>query len=193
MTLRAVVVGLAVLLTLAGCARTPPAQYYVLAAPAGETALAPRTGALVGLGPISLPGYLDRPQIVTRSSANRLEVAPSRRWAEPFAESFKRALYEQLAALRPELRFLNYPWKASPPVAARIVLDVQRFDRGSDGAVTLLARWSVASDGESAPAQRASRISVPVAGKADDFDALVAAHGQALALLAKDLAGALAP
>lgn len=192
MKLRAVV-SLGVLLALAGCTRTPPAQYYVLAAPAGETALAPRNGALVGLGPISLPGYLDRPQIVTRSGENRLDLAASRRWAEPFEESFKRALYEQLAALRPELRFLHYPWKASPPVAARIVLDVQRFDRGSDGAVTLLARWSVASGTEAAPAQRASRISVPVAGKADDFDALVAAHGQAIALLAKDIAGALAP
>ena len=46
MKLRAVVT-LGVLLALAGCTRTPPAQYYVLAAPAGETALAPRTGALV--------------------------------------------------------------------------------------------------------------------------------------------------
>ena len=192
MKLRAVV-SLGVLLALAGCTRTPPAQYYVLAAPAGESALAPRTGALIGLGPIGLPGYLDRPQIVTRSSENRLELAASRRWAEPFEESFKRALYEQLAALRPELRFLHYPWKASPPVTARIVLDVQRFDRGSDGAVTLLARWSVASGTEAAPAQRASRISVPVAGKADDYDALVAAHGQAIALLAKDIAGAVAP
>jgi uncharacterized lipoprotein YmbA len=71
---------------------------------------------------------------------------------------------------------------------------VQRFDRGSDGAVVLLARWSVASDKDGAAlAQRASRIAVPVSVKADDYDALVAAHAQAVAQLAREIAAALAP
>jgi uncharacterized lipoprotein YmbA len=75
-----------------------------------------------------------------------------------------------------------------------VTLDVQRFDRGSDGAVVLLARWSVASDKDgAAPAQRASRVAVPVSAKADDYDALVAAHAQAVAQLAKEIAAALAP
>jgi uncharacterized lipoprotein YmbA len=179
---------------LAACARTPAARYYVLAGPDSAVSAAERTGPLIGLGPVSLPSYLDRPQIVTRAGDNRLELAPRQRWAEPFAESFRRALFEQVAAARPDVRLLNYPWKSSLPLAARVTLDVQRFDRGSDGAVVLLARWSVASDKDgAAPAQRASRIAVPVSAKADDYDALVAAHAQAVAQLAKEIAAALAP
>ncbi|MDH4383624.1 MAG: PqiC family protein [Gammaproteobacteria bacterium] len=178
---------------LSACARTPAARYYVLAGPDAAVA-GERTGPLIGLGPVNLPSYLDRPQIVTRAGDNRLELAPRERWAEPFAESFRRALFEQVAAARPDVRLLNFPWKSSLPLAARVTLDVQRFDRGSDGAVVLLARWSVASDKDSAaPAQRASRIAVPVSAKADDYDALVAAHAQAVAQLAKEIAAALAP
>jgi uncharacterized lipoprotein YmbA len=79
-------------------------------------------------------------------------------------------------------------------VGKRVSLDVQRFDRGTDGAVVLEARWSVASGPDSADAvQHLSHISVPQAGKAEDYDTLVAAHGAAIAKLAAEIAAALAP
>ena len=102
---------------LSACARTPAARYYVLAGPDAAVA-GERTGPLIGLGPVNLPSYLDRPQIVTRAGDSRLELATTQRWAEPFAESFRRALFDQLAAARPDVRLLNYPWKSTAPLAA---------------------------------------------------------------------------
>ena len=65
-------------MTLAGCAGTEPSNYYLLSAlPAPETPIraTPSDQLAVGVGPVTLPMYLDRPQLVTRASPNRLDLA----------------------------------------------------------------------------------------------------------------------
>ena len=58
--------------------RSDPARFYVLTEAPRSTGAAPPAEpgreATVGVGPVSLPGYLDRIQIVTRRGA-QLEVA----------------------------------------------------------------------------------------------------------------------
>ena len=83
----------ALLALAAGCARTPPAQYYLLQAPAATT-VGTASGPRIGLGPVRLPEYLDRPQIVSWASATRLELSNSHRWAEPLQQSVARALLD---------------------------------------------------------------------------------------------------
>lgn len=181
------------LLALTACSHSPPQRYYVLPGAGSEVPAGERHGALVGLGPVTLPAYLDRPQIVTRATDNRLDLASSHRWAEPFADSFRRALSLQLAKALPDARLLEFPWKQGLPVGKRLALDVQRFDRGADGAVVLDARWSVADGPNGANLiQRVSHLSVPQTGKADDYDTLVAAYGAAIAKLAGEIAAELA-
>ena len=61
-------------LTLAGCSTSPPSRFYLLTP--GEAALeGPALKDLVlGVGPVRLAAYLERPQIVARKSVNRLKV-----------------------------------------------------------------------------------------------------------------------
>ncbi|TNF57324.1 MAG: hypothetical protein EP309_00660, partial [Gammaproteobacteria bacterium] len=74
---------LAVLVWLAGCASTPPASFHALS-PLPEAR--DRQGSLtegdlsLGIGPVTVPDFLDRPQLVTRPGANRLEVDEFQRW-----------------------------------------------------------------------------------------------------------------
>ena len=73
------------ILALTGCAGSESVRYYVLSAtPAGPVGAAVRD-IPVGVGPVELPEYLDRPQIVTRTSQNELNVADFDRWAESLA------------------------------------------------------------------------------------------------------------
>lgn len=178
----------ALMLLATGCARTPLARYYVLDAPAGTVAAGERTGPLVGLGPITLPGYLDRPQIVTRSSDHQLKLLSQERWAEPFGEAFERLLRARLAEALPDARVVGMPWKASSTPARRVALQVDRLDRGADGNVVLVARWTVAEGEQPVGAQRVSTVTVP--GGADTAS-LVAAHVEAVGRLATEIAAAL--
>lgn len=182
---------LVLMLMLGACARTPPAQYYLLSAPVMATA-GKADGPRLGLGPIRLPEYLDRPQIVSWASATRLSLSNSHRWAEPLQQSFARALLAQLAQALPEVQIAPWPWRGTQAPARQIALDVQRFERGADGVLHLDVRWTVqTTDGAHAPLAFDSAIALPVAGAADDYDAIVAAASAAVGALASDIAARL--
>jgi len=92
-----------VLLVLGGCLCTPPSRFYLLptltdvSSPAamGERALT------IGVGPVTLPPYLDRPQIVTRASRAQLHLAELDQWAASLQDTVARVLAENLSLLMP--------------------------------------------------------------------------------------------
>jgi uncharacterized lipoprotein YmbA len=68
-----------------GCASTKPARFYTLSPLDGT---GERSGTVpaeqriaVAVGPIAIPDYLDRPQILTRSGPRELELSEFERWA----------------------------------------------------------------------------------------------------------------
>ena len=178
-------------LLLAGCGTTAPAKFYMLsAAPTSGAAGAVRGDKVIGVGPVTLAEYLDRPQIVTRTSANRLELADGHRWAEPLTENVVRVLTENLSAVLRTDRVAAYPWKRSQAVDFQVRVQVVQFDAGPDGAVNLVARWSVQGrDGKELAPWRRSSFSIPAAP--GNYESLVAAHSEALARLSRDMAAEL--
>src|SRR5215475_5950329 len=91
------------LLGLSGCTSSPPTRFYVVPSLAGaETAppAAPRDLTL-GVGPVTLPPYLDRLQIVTRASRARLVLGEFDQWAASLQDSVPRVLAEDLSLLIP--------------------------------------------------------------------------------------------
>ena len=142
-------------LTLAGCGGgTEPSSYYLLSAmPTPEAPIrADMTDQLaVGVGPISLPAYLDRPQLVTRASPNRLNLAEFDRWAEPLRDMFSRTLAEDVSALVGTDLVYVLPRRDAPALDYQVPVEVFRFDRDAEGQVKLLARWSIFHDEPSEP------------------------------------------
>jgi uncharacterized lipoprotein YmbA len=178
---------------LGGCARTPPARYYLLDYPGTTPGTLPAAAPRVGLGPLRLPTYLDRPQIVTRVGASRLELSNQHRWAEPLQQSFTRALHAQLSQRRPTVEFVDYPWPAARAPTQQIRLEVLRFERAADGRFVLSARWdSATSDTAPEILAHTSEITIAVTGGDDDYEALVAAASKAIGALADEIAAQLA-
>ncbi|MBS1212422.1 MAG: putative lipoprotein [Proteobacteria bacterium] len=189
--LRLAIVGFCLLLT-AGCS-SPPTRFYVLSAlpdsaPAA-TAVAGRDVA-VGVGPLQLPDYLDRPQIVTRSGQNALDLAEFDNWAEPLEDNATQVLAENLAVLLPSRRIATYPWKRSTPIDIQVVAKVTRFEHAEEGETVLSTRWRLLSaDGAKELLSRESRYRERPAG--DSYGATVAAMSRALAQFSRDVAGAI--
>lgn len=183
------VVVLAAVAALAGCLgpRPDPSTFFLL------TPVAQGGGAEVdvplGLGPVTLSGYLDRSEVATRVSDNQIEYAATERWAEPLPESFDRALRANLSRLLAPPVIVDYPWFEGQ-VTYGIGVDVSRFD--ADAArtvVTLVASWRItgASATELLESGEA-RITEPVSGA--EADATVAAMSRALSRLSEQLAAA---
>jgi uncharacterized protein len=97
----------------------------------------------IGVGPIDFPDYLRRPEVVTRTAANRIDVSQENRWAGPLDKNFTRVLSGDLATLLNTQRVESYPWNRITPVDYQVTVDVERFDTDTDKHAKLNARWSI--------------------------------------------------
>jgi len=183
------------ILLLTGCARTAPVSYYQLSAQeAARNVLAgAEAGKMVlGIGPVRLPEYLDRPQIVTRLTANRLQLADSQRWAEPLGENILRVLGENISALLGTERILLYPWPTSRATDYQLLVEVLHFENESDGAARLVALWSVkGKDGAMVLEERRSSHLIPAPSR--DQEGQVGALNAALGSFCREISQALMP
>jgi hypothetical protein len=184
----------ALLIWMSGCAgSSTPARFYVLT-PRPEAAVAPAAAeaacsAALGVGPVRLPGLLDRPQIVTRRGADEIDRAEFDRWAEPLTDTVPRVLAENLAALWRTDCVAIFPWDPAQAVQYQLVVNVMRFDGALGGDVVLDARWRIlATDGKELAINR-SVLTQPT-GRAG-YPAVVAAMSSALAALSREIAGTL--
>ncbi len=184
---------LSIMVVVAGCGETKPSKFYSLSSVAhNQPAASPSSAASaasIGVGPVELPKYLDRPTIVTFTTANRVDISEYERWAEPLSDNFTRTLAENLSALLETSRIDTYPFM--PGVARsfdrQVLVDVSQFRRVSDNKVELKAVWRVVE-----PERRRNLAGNSFAAlepmEDQSVDAVVAAMSRALAALSRDIA-----
>lgn len=124
-------------------------KFYLLTptADASPAAAAPAANTsddfTLGLGPIKLPPYLDRPEIVTRAAANRIELSKEDRWGESVQNGFTTSLQRDLEAQAGTNRVIMFPWYNTVHVDMQVVIDVYRFETDGQGNANLSAKWTI--------------------------------------------------
>jgi len=180
-----------VLLGLHGCASSPPTRLYVLPSLTGAETAPPaaQRDLTIGVGPVTLHPYLDRPQIVTRASRARLILGEFDQWGAPLRDSVTRALAENLSLLVPTDRVVLHPWARTTVPDYQVTVEVLQFDAGPGGEVILAARWQILNADEKALVIRKSRLTAAAGGH--EYEATVTAMGRTLDALSRDMAAAL--
>jgi hypothetical protein len=193
MTMRRIVTKMVILICMvatSGCGRSPGVNFYTLAAIAPEATSPATAPHAVAIGPVTLPELVDRPQLVIRYDANRVDIIETHRWAEPLKSEITRILAENLARLLRPSRVSAYNQSASLDAEYRVLVDIQRFESVPGEGVTIDALWAVrCSVVGAAPRKGHSLVHEPAIGTG--YEALVAAHGRALAAISSDIAQAL--
>jgi len=190
---RALVPVLASILSV-GCATSPPSSFYLLTPipeAVGHTAAPGGAGLTIGIGPVSFPQFLDRPQIVARDGANRLSVDELHRWGGSLQDDFLRVWGENLAVLLETSRVLTYPFEVRTPLDYRILASVLGFEGAVGREAVLKVRWVVQDgQGERVLAVREDRYRRPIAGGGVGADQgpLVAAMSECLGAFSRDVA-----
>jgi uncharacterized lipoprotein YmbA len=181
-------VAAAVTMLIVGClGRSPRPEFYRLTSPAaGGAPVAARPELALAVGAIEFPRYLDRPEILTRDGAHRLEPAPGARWGASLRSEVQRVLADDLAALLGTTRVAVYPTEPRFPIDYRVLLDVREFEGVPGEKVALRARWIVAGVDGRALAVEESALEQPVAS--GSWDAYAAAHSAALGALTRQIA-----
>jgi len=167
-------------------------QQYILTSTVVEAA-APVAGApldpMIGIGPIDVPVYLQRPEIVARGADGRLQMRAGDRWGESLQAGFGRALANDLARLVPSAQIFREPFPTPSDPAFAVSVQVQRFEPVVDGAVELDAHWMVRDGAQrphAAPTLRLESIREPISNATTE--ARVAAMSRAIAQLAARIA-----
>ncbi|NVZ08318.1 membrane integrity-associated transporter subunit PqiC [Allochromatium humboldtianum] len=193
---------LALSIGLPGCASTPPSNFYTLAPiPAFEAkpSSVGREGRddrleeelAIGLGPVTFPLFLDRPQIVSRASANRLAIDELERWGGTLQDDFLRVWSENLALLTGSSRILILPSEIRYPLDVRLSAEILAFEGTAEGQAELRVRWSVLEPNlDQVLLARESRYQRAIA-QPGDTQALLAALSLTLADFSREVAEAL--
>ena len=182
------------LLALAVCfsacgGKSATSQFYVLS-PLPQPGLSAGEGMTIGVFPVSMPDYLDRPQIVTRVSDNEIKLDEFSRWAEPLKDSFTRALVQNLSTLLDTAKVVRTTRSSGVPMALQVGVEVVQFDGTLGGEVVLIVQWGVfEADGKKLLMGKRSSFKEPTG--AATYEALVAAESRAVAALSREIAEAI--
>ncbi|WP_290923922.1 PqiC family protein [Halodesulfovibrio sp.] len=132
-------------IVLAGCGKmSPPSSYYVLTSTkAVQTQMEPLHDISVGVGPVTIPGHLDRSQIVTSTGQNSINIHEYQRWGDSFKTQIEETLAENLSTLLQTPKVAVYPWERAQRPAYQVYVTVRRFEGKSGMDVTLDAIWQL--------------------------------------------------
>lgn len=175
---------------VSACGSTPQERFFTLASDAAPEARTATSGAgfTVVVGPVTVPESVDRPQMVLRLAANRVEIAEQARWAAPLKSEIPRVIADHLARLLDGARTATSTQRASTPPDYRVLIDIQRFESVLNEGATIQALWTVTVARDAKPISGRSLVTERAGA---GYEELVAAHSRALAAVSRDIAAAI--
>ena len=181
-----------VLLAITGCisAPTPPPTFYQLEQPANTQLSGIERGMVIGVGPVQIAAYLDRPHVVTRVTDHKLNLSEFNRWAEPLKDGISRVIAVNLSNMLETTRVYLIPRRRNDiPLEYRVEIAIPRFDGHIGGDVQLVARWTLYRGDEKALLTKVSIIREASGG--DGYDKLISAQNRTLQRLSREIADAI--
>lgn len=185
-----------VCMSVIGCrSASPPVAFYTLTPV--PVAQVPETGDTnqdafknisIGIGPINFPTVLERPQIVTRPSPNRIELSEFNRWGGDLRQDFLNVLAQNISMISGSNQVFKYSLSDNIEPSFRVKLDVHQFDGGLGEYVLLNVSWVLIESGGNHPVNNVIKRSVikqPMVG--NDYDAMVKAQSEALKTLSHEI------
>ena len=167
----------------------------VLSPPAPASAAMPsatsQKSSLPGIvvSAVTIPELIDRPQIVTHDSANRVIVSEQNLWAESVRSGVARTLATRLSRAMNEagqsVQVAAYPQSSIADPALRITVDIVRFDAVPNGEAVVEALWSIRRPADDLVRTGHTIASAPIAGIG--YDAIVRAWNDAVGVVDRDI------
>jgi uncharacterized protein len=198
MTMRGLLISIIFCITpfmLSGCAASQPTRFFVLNAlehsqKESLTSCENDKILTLGINPINLPHYLDRPQIMTKVNDNEFKLSELNCWAEPLKDTLTRVIAQNLSTL-PCVDIVIMPKTLSKQIIYRLSAEVIRLDGTLGGQALFDVGWSITEEQtKKVLITKVSRYREPVLSH--DYNALVYAYNRVLDSFSQEIAGSLA-
>ncbi len=190
-----ILLGLFFLTACSVVGQSKPTQFYIMTE-APTSLLASHTLNLpkdlqIGIGPIEIPGYSDRSQIVTIGEGAKLDVADLDHWAEPVQNNIERILVGNISTLISNHQVFPYPTNFHPGAESlQIAVEIRDMIQTETGRIRLVASWNIKRMRNNQLLQRESQTyeKQEVSG---DFGAYATGLSELFGRLAIDIAGSI--
>lgn len=180
------------LVGLSACgSRGPATTYYVLHAESPVENQSDKVSLpSIGVGPISLPVYLENSAIVSRGKNNVLSVSGYHAWAEPLDYAISRVVARGVANELNHEDVWSFPWDSRNRPQQQINLKFEQLDGVRGESLSLRAKWFL-YDAEENRVLSTGEFSEVYPLTSSSYPSYVAAIEKALIALSSDLAKAL--
>ena len=128
---------------LAGCSSPANTVRYYLIEPVSVAGATNAGDMSVEIVDLEIPQYLERLQIASRRPDSQLVFASTHQWGESLRKNLTRTLARNLTNLLGTAAIGTPVNRLSSLPTYRLTVYVERFERGADGYVHLLARWQL--------------------------------------------------
>ena len=145
---------IAALVLVGACSSTPPTRFYTLSDTAPEGTPPAGVGWVRIVG-VTIPGEIDRPELVRRMGPNQLSIAGFDRWAAPLDQTIRRALSDDISRRVPN---------PSPGQQYSVSVDIHEFYGDGSCNVTLRAAWTLKQSPPGIAQSVNEEIQVPSSG-----------------------------
>lgn len=172
------------------CGSSASSRFYTLSAEA-VTGSATALDLSVMIGPFEIPGYLDRPQIVTRAGDAELKFAEFDRWAEPLEKSITRTVTANVRTLLDSDRVYDFPLKSVFVYDYKVGGRIHRFDAGQSGIAVLGLQWIIIDERENEVIGNTHVSRYEESTGSGSYEDIVLSLNRTLARFSQDVASAL--
>ncbi len=180
---------------LSACRSSPPVTFYTLNTqnPAFESRNSPagrERNLSIGISPIYLPEYLDRPQIVTLKGTHTLHLAEFHRWAAPLDQEIGQVFAKNFIVLLQTSKIIFFPWDSSQRPQYQVDLRFYHFEGILGESFHAQGIWRVTEkEGASETTYKRFDMKIPVSG--EGYEDLAEACSESLWRLSRDIGAAI--
>lgn len=134
---------------LSGClsaGSSPDSRFYMLKSmgqgEVNKTFNLP-AGVITLIGPVDIPQYLDRPQMVTENDQGMISIAQFDRWGDALDLEISRQIIRNLNLLIPGATFETFPCNFAIPLNYQVIIEIQQLKCNLKKDLVLVAQWSI--------------------------------------------------
>lgn len=176
-------------MSLSACSGTDSSlggtRFYSLSALPPVTDASVNNHLKIGVGPVSVPRLLNRPQIISRKTNTEINMAEKHQWGGSYKEELIQVMTDNLSSLLKTESIEQYPWKFSFKPHYQVRINIERLDGQLGKNVILKARWRLIKNDKEILVKRAV-ITTPTKG--NGYNQYVKAQSQALTTFSKQIA-----
>lgn len=100
-------------------------------------------GVITVIGPVGIPQYLNRPQMITRDGKGMINIAQFDRWGESLDAGIGRLIIEDLNLMLPGGTFEMFPCNFAIPLNYQVIVGILQLDANLKQDFLLAVQWSI--------------------------------------------------